>query len=60
MEDLFLSMFIAFIVMGVLGVIVCGIILLLKSLGWIGLVVLLFILLTGVQYSHHHHHNRRE
>lgn len=51
MEDLFLSMFIAFIIMGVLGVIVCGIALLFKSLGWIGLVVLLFILLTSVVLS---------
>lgn len=51
MEDLFLSMFMAFILMGVLGVIVCGIVLLFKSLGWIGLVVLLFILLTSVVFS---------
>lgn len=51
MEDLFLSMFIAFIIMGVLGLIVCGIVLLFKSLGWIGVVVILFILLTSVVLS---------
>lgn len=51
MEDLFLSMFIAFIIMGVLGLIVCGIVLLFKSLGWIGLVLLLFILITSVVFS---------
>ena len=51
MEDLFLSMFIAFIIMGVLGLIVCGIVLLFKSLGWIGLALLLFILITSVVFS---------
>ena len=51
MEDLFLSMFIAFIIMGVLGLIVCGIVLLFKSLGCIGLVLLLFILITSVVFS---------